>query len=92
MSTREDGDASVETPADSLPASSDDDEETGLEGCYARGKEHRGVNELDVDEGDDEEEDHETIAQRFLWSDTLPPSSPLLSSSDETASISISTT
>jgi hypothetical protein len=52
----EDGDASVETvtPADSLPAVSDDDEETGLEGGYARGKKNGGVNELDFDDdGDD---------------------------------------
>ena len=32
MNTREDGDASVETPADSLPGASDDDEGTCLEG------------------------------------------------------------
>jgi hypothetical protein len=50
---------------------------------YARGKEHRVVNELDIDDDRDvDEDDHETVAQRLLWSDTLPPSSSLLSSSD----------
>jgi hypothetical protein len=73
----EDGDASVETvtPADSLPTVSDDDGKTGLECGYARGKENGGVNELDVDDdGDVDEDDHETVAQRLLWSD-IPPSS-----------------
>jgi hypothetical protein len=42
MSTREDGDALVETPADSVPAASDEDEETDFEGGSAREKEHRG--------------------------------------------------
>jgi hypothetical protein len=43
MSTRENGDASVEMPTDSLPAASDDDEETGLVGGYARGFVERSI-------------------------------------------------
>jgi hypothetical protein len=43
MSTRENGDASVETPADSLHAASDDDEETGLVGGYTRGFVKRSI-------------------------------------------------
>ena len=41
MCTREHSDGSVETPTDSLPVASDNDEKTGLEGGYACEKAQR---------------------------------------------------
>jgi hypothetical protein len=71
-----DGNASsVDTPASSLHAPSDDDEEIG---------QGRGAN----DEEEEEEYEEDRMVSQCLWSDTLlpssplPPSSPLLSSSD----------
>src|SRR6266702_2239923 len=73
------GSASAETPAGSLPVASDDEESGALE----HGRRLVG----DDDDNDDGDDDCETVARR-LWSDILlfsmplPPSSPLLSSSD----------
>jgi hypothetical protein len=73
MSTREGGDWSVEMLADaadrdSLPAASDNDKETCLEGDSDREKEHRGVNELGIDEDSDEEawRRTKTVAQHLF--------------------------
>ncbi|KAH9048463.1 hypothetical protein EDB84DRAFT_1457093 [Lactarius hengduanensis] len=62
------GCASAETPAGSLPIASDDEEPSALE----HGRRFVG----DDDDDDDDDDDCETVARR-LWSDTLPPSSPL---------------
>jgi hypothetical protein len=66
MSTREDGDGSVEMPADSLPIALDDDEEMCLEGNSAHEEEHSSVNEHSVNEDSDEEDGHKTVVQYLL--------------------------